>query len=253
MGASVTPPGSGSSGNGMDLTPGGVARWLHGLLDDAPAGEATQRAALEAVSGLGTPGRIVPVLRSLHDDPRSAAARAVQSYRHPLGFDKLELIDAAPRFMLRLHIWWPTHPRGTEDVHNHRYAPASAILHGGYEMRIFQPAGHGAAMAEFREEYTGHEAGWRLDPAGEGTLALIAVSKLTSGDSYALAADTLHRVAIAPEAACVTLFLETAPIRSTTQIFTEVGNPPRPVTPKLPLSPEDYSQVLARVLAVLES
>jgi len=237
----------------MDLTPSGMARWLHRLLDDVPAGEATQRAALEAISGLGAPGRIVPVLRALGEDPSSVAARSVQSYRHPLGFDKLELIGAAPRFILRLHIWWPGHPRGAEDVHNHRYAPASAILHGGYEMQIFQPASRGVAMAEFREEYTVHEARWRLDPIGQTPLALTATSKLTSGDSYALAADTLHRVTIAPEATCVTLFLETAPIRSTTQIFTEVGSPFRPVTPKLPLGPGDYLQVLAKVLAVLES
>ncbi|HEY2577158.1 MAG TPA: hypothetical protein VGI74_12710 [Streptosporangiaceae bacterium] len=237
----------------MDLTPGAAARRLHSLLDDAPPGEATQRAALEAVSGLGAPGQIVPVLRALREDPQIVAARAVQSYRHPLGFDKLELIDAAPRFILRLHIWWPDRPRGTEDVHNHRYAPASAILHGGYEMQVFQSASHGAVMAEFREEYTVHEASWRLDPIGEAHLTLTAMSKLTSGDSYVLAADTLHRVAIAPEVACVTLFLETAPIRSTTQIFTEAGSPTRPVTPKLPLRQEGYLQILARVLAVLEN
>lgn len=237
----------------MDLTPSAAAHRLHRLLDDVPAGEATQRAALEAISGLGTPGRIVPVLRALGEDPSGVAARAVQSYRHPLGFSKLELIDAAPRFILRLHIWWAGHPRGTEDVHNHRYAPASAILHGGYEMQIFQPASRGTAMAEFREEYTVHEASWRLDPIGETTLALTATSNLTGGDSYALAADTLHRVTIAPETTCVTLFLETAPIRSTTQIFTEVGSPARPVTPKLPLGPEDYRQVLAKVLTVLEN
>lgn len=236
----------------MDLTPGGLARRLHRLLDDVPAGEATQRAALEAISGLGTPGRIVPVLRALGADPSTVAARSVQSYRHPLGFDKLELIDAAPRFILRLHIWWPGHSRGAEDVHNHRYAPASVILHGGYEMQIFQRASRGVAMAEFREEYTVHEASWRLEPVGEIALALTATGNLSSGDSYALAADTLHRVTIAPEATCVTLFLETAPIRSTTQIFTEVGSPSRPVAPKLPLGPEGYLQVLAKVLSVLE-
>ncbi|WP_433269263.1 hypothetical protein ACQPZF_06460 [Actinosynnema sp. CS-041913] len=55
-----------------------------------------------------------------------------RAYRHPNGFLKIVLI-AEVEFQLRLHVWRPEpdSPVATENVHNHRWDFASAVLVGG--------------------------------------------------------------------------------------------------------------------------
>ncbi len=235
----------------MDLTPGGVTRWLGNLLQTARSEDATQRAALEAVSLLASAERIPALLSSLHSSPQDLNDRTILSYRHALGFDKLTLIDAAPLFVLRMHVWWPERDRGTEHVHDHRFVLASAILRGGYEMDIFTPDAGGEPMSEFREQMSDPTADWRLYPVGPAHLRLLSTTRLIQGVSYAQAADTLHRITVAPGTLCLTLFLETAAVGSTTRIFSAERINHSVTVPKQTLTTEEYLQLLNAVLAEL--
>jgi hypothetical protein len=235
----------------MEPTIDGVTRWLHDLLDEAKPGGETQQAALQAVSSLAQPGQTAGVLRSVRARPADLSALLAHSYRHPLGFDQLTLINAAPRFRLRLHTWWPDDDRGTEHVHDHRYPPAAAILHGGYEMHLLRPDPAGVRMAEFREQPNQAAEGWHLERIGDTSLGLAGTIQLTKGDTYALAADTLHQVGVAPGTQCLTLFLETAPAGITTRVFAERSINDRASTLKQPLTREDYLRILDAALTVI--
>ncbi|HEX4062175.1 MAG TPA: hypothetical protein VHY58_14260 [Streptosporangiaceae bacterium] len=228
-----------------------VTRWLHDLLDGAKPGGETQQAAFQALSSLAQPGHTVAVLRSLRARPANVSRLLARSYRHPLGFDQLALIDAAPRFRLRLHTWWPDSDRGTEHVHDHRYPPAAAILHGGYAMHLLRPDPVGVQMTEFREQPNQLTEGWQLDRIGDTSLGLVGTIQLTKGDAYALAADTLHQVVVAPGTQCLTLFLESTPVGLTTRVFAERGASARASTPKQHLTREDYLRILDAALTVI--
>lgn len=206
--------------------------------------------AMTAVSALAQPTALNGLLRSLRASTRAVSSCAALSYHHPLGFDKLALIDAEPEFMLRLHAWWPSRTGAMEHVHNHRFAFATRIIRGSYEMRLYRTAKKGIPMVRYREGMGPGATDWNLKQRAAAQLQLISSVQLSEGAGYALPASTLHRLAVAPGAFCITLFLETRIVRSTTKVFTESGQRPPAHTAKQPLGKEGY---LERLDAVLEA
>ena len=237
----------------MEVTVAGVTDWLHGLLDESRTTEETQRAALSAVTTLAAPETTMQLLMSVRDTAQALSRRVELSYRHALGFDKLALIDGAPSFVLRLHVWWPEQHRGSEHVHDHRFVLASAILRGGYEMQVFRAESAGLPVTEYREQLSRPDADWQLSPLGPSHLRMLSSARLSAPCSYVLAADTLHRVIVLPDTLCLTLFLETAAVGSTTRVFTDAGVSAPMTMPKLTLSSSDYLRLLDAVSAAIAS
>jgi hypothetical protein len=236
----------------MDLTIEAVTDRLQRSAGDfsAAAGEAPER-ALEIMSALARPRQLSELLRSLRASPQIAAECATKSYKHPLGFDKILLIDSYPAFKLRLHAWWPGNDPSTPHVHDHRYGLASTIVRGEYHMQLFQRDQSGNPMTEYREVYTGGQSGWNLETIGNARLQRLASVSFYAGSSYAIAASALHRIIVPPDAMCVTLFLETLSAESSTHVFAEPGIAVPPVTPMRTLTSDGYEQRLDAVLGAL--
>jgi hypothetical protein len=222
----------------------------HGHADDRQAAGLAETAAAE-ITALGQRTRILELLTSVRADRAALAACAALSYRHPLGFDNLGLIDAAPRFSLRLHLWQPGSSRSVEHVHNHRFGFASVLLRGSYEMRIFRLGQTGTPVTEYREGLASRAAGWRLDQVGEAHVRQLAVLTLHQGSSYWIGPETLHRIAVPPAALCCTLFLETASVAPTTRVFTAPGLAVPASMARRTFSPDDYASGVDAVIAEL--
>jgi hypothetical protein len=173
------------------------------------------------------------------------------SYQHPLGFEKLTLIDARPVFVLRLHAWWPRHEPSLEHVHNHRFGLASVVLIGGYDMQVFQADRSGTQVREYRESSRPCDTTWRLDSVGTAQLRLLTSTRVIQGSGYALAADVLHKITVPPDRLCVTLFLETASVVSATHVFVPQGSTSPANTSKQTLTGDDYRRRLAALAAEL--
>jgi hypothetical protein len=185
------------------------------------------------------------------NDADAAEKCARHSYLHPLGFHKLMLINAAPAFELRLHVWWPDAPPGVDHIHNHRFAFASAVVRGGYNMRIFQTDPAGQPMYEYHENVS-PDGGWQLTPVGPARLGLLTSVNLEPGASYALAANALHRVDVAPGDLCVTLLLRTECATGlATRVFAEPGQAVAASIPIKETSTEDYREQLDALLGEL--
>ncbi|AWN31086.1 hypothetical protein DKG71_37880 [Streptomyces sp. NEAU-S7GS2] len=171
------------------------------------------------IAQLAHPGTLGPLVRRLSVGDLELAECVRLSYRHVLGFDKLLLLPGAPRFMLRVHFWHGTAGAVSEDIHNHRCAIASAVVRGSVRMECYQPAADGVPAVAYRESIDGPGGAWRLRRVGEARLRLrlLHSEQYGAGRSYGLAARTLHRVV--SEEPTVTLFLETAPQRSVTDVY----------------------------------
>lgn len=132
-----------------------------------------------------------------------------RAYRHPNGFLKIVLV-ADPEFQLRLHVWRPTpeYPPPTENVHNHRWDFASAVLAGGYRFQEFVPDARGEQFHGFR--YGGHRgtSSYALSPTGEARLRCRFDADLSSGSSYLLTSDVLHRVVSPADRTTVSMVLQ---------------------------------------------
>ncbi|GAA5611174.1 hypothetical protein Spla01_02321 [Streptomyces platensis] len=174
-------------------------------------------AARQVTAELAHPGTLGPLVRRLSVGDLELAECVRLSYRHVLGFDKLLLLPGAPRFMLRIHFWHGAAGAVSEDIHNHRCAIASAVVRGRVRMECYEPAADGVPAVAYRETIDGPGGAWRLRRVGEARLRLLHTEQYGAGRSYGLAARTLHRVV--SEEPTVTLFLETAPQRSVTDVY----------------------------------
>ncbi|GGY03343.1 hypothetical protein [Streptomyces minutiscleroticus] len=210
--------------------------------------------ARSLVGELGAPGRLLELVADLASGEGDPEACARLSYRHVLGFDKLLLVDAGSRHMLRAHLWHPGGgAAGGEDVHNHRSPLASCVVRGRLTMELYASGDGGGAPAErYRESLAGRSADWLLEPAGAASLRLAQVAEYTAGSTYALPAHTLHRARTEAPGPTVTLFLETGRGRRRhTDVFTAGPHPE--AVPKVPLSVRDYLAELAALAELLRA
>ncbi|MGW9175024.1 hypothetical protein [Streptomyces decoyicus] len=180
-------------------------------------GPPSPESARAVTAQLAHPDALGPLVRRLSAGDLDLAECTRLSYRHVLGFDKLLLLAGAPRFMLRVHFWHGRTGPVPEDIHNHRCAIASAVVRGRVRMECYEPAADGVPATAYRETIDGPGGAWRLRRVGDARLRLLCTQQYGPGRSYGLAARTLHRVV--SEEPTVTLFLETAPQRSVTDVY----------------------------------
>jgi hypothetical protein len=236
----------------MGQTYSGAAAVLHDALGQPPCGSQPSADLLEIVSAMARPSDLAELLLSLSKVDKAIAACAERSFRHPLGFSKLTLIDALPLFNLRVHVWWPGDEGGVDHVHNHRFSFVSGVACGSYDMQLYEQDPAGSPVIEYCENVS-PELGWRLDHVAATRIRPLTTIRLKPGTSYALPAETLHRVTVKRTVPCVTLFLQTTVSRSTTQVFIKPGEPIPSQTPKEPYSGDDYRRQLESILALLRA
>jgi hypothetical protein len=235
----------------MGQTHSGAATVLHDILEQSSGDQGTSAELLEIVSAMAEPSELTELILSLYKDDQAISACARRSFWHPLGFNKLAVIDALPLYILRIHVWWPDTSTRVDHVHNHRFDFISSVVHGSYDMQMYEKNRTGSPMVEYREEVS-PELGWRLCPVATTRIRPLTTIRLQQGTSYALPAETLHRVAVKQEAPCVTLFLQTKISRSTTQVFINQGDPVPETTPKDPLTCDNYRRQLESIIALLQ-
>ncbi|MGX1762403.1 hypothetical protein ACWIG5_36850 [Streptomyces lydicus] len=185
-------------------------------------GPPSPESARAVTARLAHPDTLGPLVRRLSAGDLDLAECTRLSYRHVLGFDKLLLLAGAPRFMLRVHFWHGRAGGVPEDIHNHRCAIASAVVRGRVRMECYETAANGVPATAYRETIDGPGGAWRLRRVGDARLRLLWTEQYGPGQSYGLAAHTLHRVV--SEEPTVTLFLETSPQRSVTDVYVRHGH-----------------------------
>ncbi|MFB4306389.1 hypothetical protein [Actinomadura sp. GTD37] len=141
-------------------------------------------------------------------DERWLDAVQAGSYRHPNGFDKIVLM-ASSGYQLRLHVWRENAPEGAvENIHNHRWDFSSAVVLGGYRFQEFTPAPAGRTFHAYRYASERGAAAYSLEALGRRSLARSFDVHLSTGTSYTLTADVLHRVSNPPGRLTMSLVLQ---------------------------------------------
>lgn len=232
------------------MMPSETSTIIHSVFGIAPAGDESPDSAVAMVSRLAHSGRIIEFLCAIRDNPALVKHCAPMSYDHPLGFEKIMLIDAQPRFLLRIHAWRPGGEVGVEHVHNHRFMMATTVLRGCYDLQVFQPCALGTPMVEYRETTGPDGRSWRLDTVGTRHLRVLTSARVSQGGGYALTADALHRVTVPSGTLCITLFLAalaSAGIAPQTRVFAPSGNDASTQPRMKPLSRDEYRRRLDKI------
>lgn len=214
----------------------------------------TLRAALKTLAKIAERGRLLGLIDAIRDNPVTVRRCAAMSHRHPLGHDKIMLIDTDPAFRLRLHAWWPDRMPGIEHVHHHRFNFATTLIRGDYEMQIFQRSATGIPMIEYSQSASPDEKEWYLNSAGTAHLRLLTTTEIPEGAGYTLSADALHRVLVPHDKLCLTLFLAVitnADLSTETRVFGLPESPAPALTVSKALTPDDYRRRLDAIAAEL--
>lgn len=237
----------------MNVTMVDVRRELSALLLERSPADYDSKAILDILSAIARPDALIRLIDSVHTDSRAVASCASRSFRHPLGFDKIMLVNCLPLFSLRIHVWWPSETISAEHIHNHRFNFLSFALRGSYTMETFQVnPNSGITMTEYQEALT-RSGGWELRPLGDAYIQSLCTIIIKQGSGYELRADTLHKVTVEPGSMCMTIFLQTTPIRTTTRVFAKPEECAPFRSPKEVLSTEVYRRKLETIASELLS
>jgi hypothetical protein len=222
------------------------------VLNSSTADSGDFHAAAPVLAKLAQHGHLLEIINTIRDDSAAIRRCAAMSGRHPLGHDKIALIDAEPSWRLWLHAWWPSRMPGVEHVHHHRFSFSTFMVCGHYEMQIFQRTASGAEMIEYRQRSNAGK--WHLDSAGVAHLQMLAAVDVAEGAGYSLDAHTLHRVLVPRDTLCLTLFLAiigNADLSSETRVFALPGEAAPAVINSHGLTTDDYRRRLDTIIAEL--
>lgn len=162
--------------------------------------------------------RMRALIRTACADDDLIAACAVNSERHPLGFDKF-VLSASPLFEVRLHIWWPGAVSGRGDVHNHRFSYASAVIAGVIQVSSYRLGRSGVTMTRLAERRISSSV-YKYRPVGDSHVKRMTTWALSSGSAYYMDATELHRVEMMGGQMAATLFIRTGDEHRNTTIMT---------------------------------
>jgi hypothetical protein len=168
-------------------------------------------AALGIVQVLADPGHLSGVLKSLVSDEYLLAAAAKRSYTHDNGFDKIVIAASPGGWLLRLNVWWPGREPHTENIHNHRWDFASAIVAGSCRAEYFHCAEDGEEQHAYI--YRRRAGSYTHEYIGTRRAEMVLSSAMAGGTHYIMTHRLMHRVSTSRGQLAATVMLH-SPERS---------------------------------------
>lgn len=200
------------------------------------------RGAIALLSSPVSTQRVRELMSGICGDGALLDECASRSTTHPLGFDKLILLER-PDYQLQMHVWWPTPlPRPYEDIHDHRFDFASAVLVGSLLAETFDVRGTGTSMARYTQRSPAGLGRYEFRHTGHVRTRLVHAGMLRAGAVYFLESRMLHRVTVDENDLVATLFLRLRSERDTATVLIDPASPAKPANlPKTRLTREEFS------------
>ncbi|HMP94991.1 MAG TPA: hypothetical protein PKD90_19075, partial [Phnomibacter sp.] len=155
-------------------------------------------------------------------------------YYHRNGFDKLVLLQGQT-YKLRLHHFRPNGGElPSENIHDHRWPFASAVISGRLHMNLFETHPTlGQPVQEYQYTSNRTDETLRAVPVGANRLRTCDYLVYEAGTQYFMPTTALHQIVYVPGQQALTLVLTGKPERSTCRLFA-----------KEVLEPEDMDEIL---------
>lgn len=180
------------------------------------------------LSELISSGTVADSVREMLQDPATLAELGGRSYAHANGFDKVVLATHPQNhWKLRLHVWPQNHTADQqENIHNHRWDFASAVLVGSLDAEYFAIQKDEDGPLEAYEYFSPETSSqYDFDLQGSARATTLDLNTLTSDAEYGLAFDVFHRVALSKGPAA-TLVLQGPVKQRSTTVVREPGSQP---------------------------
>lgn len=136
--------------------------------------------------------------------------------QHPNGFLKLPVATSDRGDRLVFHAWLRDGPGEDNDVHNHRWDFASAVVAGSLATTEYTVHRGQGPLTEYAFS-SGSSGGYEVQPVGPCNVSTERAAVMPRGTVYYLSREVFHRSGAALPDPLVTLFLQTpalAPVSS---------------------------------------
>jgi hypothetical protein len=187
------------------------------------AGDCSSLASI--IAELSHPDTLRLLLAQLLRSEQALASIQARSYYHHNGFRKLVLLQNKA-FKLRLHLWEARSEHHHENIHDHRWNFASALLAGSFKTVIWEEDAQGPEV-RLDCTYTPARNGsvYAVRENGKVRLREQATLMLGAGDVYYMPASTLHQVTDPGAGATRTLMLTATPVLANCKLYAEHSIP----------------------------
>jgi hypothetical protein len=218
----------------------------HSLSQNAAPGD-----LLPLIRAHAEPAALRGIFEEIRRDPARLAEVAARSYEHENGFAKVVLHEAGGS-KLRLHVWRPgLGVPAQENIHDHRWDFASAVICGVLRSDEFAPSGtsHGERCHAYRYQRVEGSADYRLESIGRLRLARTQSRRIHAGESYYLHHSVMHRIVHDHPGVTATLVLTGEPVAADCGLYASRPMPARGSPQQRRLEPEE----LARLFTLVET
>jgi mannose-6-phosphate isomerase-like protein (cupin superfamily) len=195
------------------------------LLMQQSGGQGDCQTLASIITELSHPDSLRLLISQLLCDGPALARVQAWSYYHHNGFRKLVLLQNAA-FKLRLHLWEVRSERHHENIHDHRWNFASALLAGRFQTVIWEEDAEGPEV-RLDCTYTPAREGsvYSVRENGQVRLRPQRTHTLQKGDIYYMPASTLHQVTDLGEGVTRTLMLTATPVLDDCKLYAEHSIP----------------------------
>lgn len=193
---------------------------LKRLIEQLQASGPAEQVLPLLVQILGHPKLLSTMLCNIANDTQWLAKVQQSSYYHRNGFDKLVLMEGE-HFKLRLHHFRPfDNLLPAENIHDHRWPFASAIVSGRLCMHIYEPHPNGGIPVQAYRYHSAKTNGrYHCEPMGNCGLVQTDSLNYDAGTYYFMPTTTLHQIVQQPGDEVLTLMLTGKPERTTCRLF----------------------------------
>lgn len=207
--------------------------------------EENESEALTAAAQLFHNKRFAALIRNYFVQSKSALSNTLRkSYFHENGFDKTVLLEGQ-NFKVRLHKFHPsTQVKAMENVHDHRWMFASAILQGSFQAEFFHKDPNGTENLIRYTYYSDKKNGnYEVELIGFVNLDRQSTVTYNMGDTYLLNPEKLHRICRVGEEGATTVIITGKPRRNYCKLYSKT-----PFSNKKPsLQPLKETQIISLI------
>jgi hypothetical protein len=196
----------------------------------------------DAVSCVDIPA----IISQLSNDDALLRQCAALSYEHPVGFDKLILLQRSDGALIKID-YWPAERRPRRDVHNHRWSFCSKVLLGKLSIREYGIVKSSTATSIYRLSVPPDEGD---EFPQMGAVECIWKGVLRPGSTYWQDHRPFHSADAVTGEICATLVAQGPPSKT----YSDVISTARPVIGRtVPFQPSELRSRLERVHKLLNA
>lgn len=144
------------------------------------------------------------------------------AYWHPNHFLKLRVAEDSDGASFRVHLWPALdHLLSADDIHSHRWAYHSVILHGALRITTYREVAGGTHLARRYTCSPNDDGAYALTPDVVVSLSVTSSAIVSAGMTHSGVTSTIHKTEVVGPRPVLSAFMQSAATSSRSHVYSE--------------------------------